>query len=299
MPGEVLHKNDILTVINRKPSSIGLELTTRCPLHCVYCRRAFLDYKDQDLSFEIFQELHQKLINFKRVVVCGIGEPAVYCHLYEVTSELRQKVAIITSGTVPIDFSKLNQKHNIEMIIFSVDAPDESIMNSITGGYNWSNLLQNLETIRKIPTIFRMINCTINEYNVALPAEVVLFAAKNKLQAISFELPIGDDDFLNTNKDKIKFYLDQAQQTAVKNNIFMDSPYRLKCVIREHVVPYMNIKGDLFPCCFGLNIHFKIGNLFEQEFDEIWQGPKYQQFLQGDLCLNQCSIYRNKIDFKK
>jgi radical SAM protein with 4Fe4S-binding SPASM domain len=45
--------------------------------------------------------------------------------------------------------------------------------------------------------------------------------------------------------------------------------------------------GNVYPCCRGTDDNLKMGNLFEQSFDEIWNGPEYQklrqEFLTGNL----------------
>ena len=45
--------------------------------------------------------------------------------------------------------------------------------------------------------------------------------------------------------------------------------------------------GNVYPCCRGSEDFLTMGNIFEQSFDEIWNGPAYQQlraeFLTGEL----------------
>lgn len=52
---------------------------------------------------------------------------------------------------------------------------------------------------------------------------------------------------------------------------------------------YMRIvpNGNVYPCCRGTDDNLKMGNVFEQSFEEIWNGPEYQrlrgEFLEGNL----------------
>ena len=45
--------------------------------------------------------------------------------------------------------------------------------------------------------------------------------------------------------------------------------------------------GNVYPCCRGWGEHLKMGNIFEQSFEDIWNGPEYRklrrEFLTGDL----------------
>lgn len=45
--------------------------------------------------------------------------------------------------------------------------------------------------------------------------------------------------------------------------------------------------GNVYPCCRGWDDHLLMGNVFEQSFEEIWNGPEYrrlrEEFLTGEL----------------
>jgi radical SAM protein with 4Fe4S-binding SPASM domain len=45
--------------------------------------------------------------------------------------------------------------------------------------------------------------------------------------------------------------------------------------------------GNVYPCCRGWDDHLLMGNVFQQSFEEIWNGPAYQklreEFATGDL----------------
>ena len=57
--------------------------------------------------------------------------------------------------------------------------------------------------------------------------------------------------------------------------------YQLATYVR--IIP----NGNVYPCCRGWDEHLLMGNIFEQSFDEIWNGAEYQklrqEFLSGEL----------------
>jgi radical SAM protein with 4Fe4S-binding SPASM domain len=65
----------------------------------------------------------------------------------------------------------------------------------------------------------------------------------------------------------------------------------------HHVASYVKVEpdGGVFPCCRGPE-ELRMGNLAEQSFAEIWNGPKYRELRrrmnQGDLpeCCRDCSV---------
>jgi radical SAM protein with 4Fe4S-binding SPASM domain len=139
-----------------------------------------------------------------------------------------------------------------------------------------------------------MINCTIGPDNVEQLHDLVDFAADHKLQAINFGQSIPEDYWLSNQKQIMK-YLSKAESRAKARRLFMESPHRYKCLIWDDVIPYINLRGDLSPCCMVLNKNCCVGNILENSFDEIWNGPQYREFREGSLC-RQCYMYNMNSD---
>lgn len=283
--------NKVLKQIKKRTNTIGIELTTYCPLSCKYCVRHMLERKNRELKWDDFLIIKDKISGFDRVVICGMGEPMVYSHIYDVLAELKdKKIIIITSGTVLIDFNRLNANKNVEVVVFSVDEPTEAGMREIAGNYNWSNLLSNLNNARRVA---RIINCTVTQDNYRNIPELARFAVKYRVNAISYTLDIRRSE--STIFENINKLLAEAEETARKGRlVFTDSFTHLKCMGWGNVVPYLNLDGELFPCCQGVNRQLSIGNIFSQNYDEIWESEGYRKFREGNLCRFDCPIYNDK-----
>lgn len=37
-------------------------------------------------------------------------------------------------------------------------------------------------------------------------------------------------------------------------------------------------EGDVIPCCFDTEARYKMGNIFEERLEDIWNNEKYQSF---------------------
>lgn len=289
-------KNDrlrkrILEEIGRHSNTIGIEITTYCPLDCVYCTRKFNERKDRNLSWEKYQELLKKIDGYDRVVICGIGEPFVYPYIYDVLDSLKnKKVVLITSGTVKIDFDRLKNSSCIEVLIFSVDAPSEEGMKKVASAYNWENLLYNLEHARGFT---RMINCTVTNETIRTLPDLAMFAIQNNLSAVSYTLDIRrTEDGLEVEAREI---LEKTKNIAKQNRlVFMDNSTNFKCMSWGNLVHYINISGEVFPCCQGVNSKYVVGNVFEKSLDDIFKGGKYLNFLEGHVCFEGCKIYSDR-----
>lgn len=284
-------KNRILEKITAKTRTLGVELTTYCPLQCKYCTRNMLERKDRNLSREKLLELKEKLADFQRLVICGMGEPMTYPYIYDTTSMLEQTIILITSGTVPIDYEQLNRKKNIEVIVFSIDAPSKEEMVEITGNYKWENLMQNLKRSRYNARVSKVINCTVTKSNYRRIPDLTRFAVRHRLQGVSFTMEIRRTDNTGVGKE-IHKYLEEAVNITKRGGIAFTSSYKhVKCMSWGDVVPYIDIDGDFFPCCQGVNRKYKVGNIFNSTFAEIWDSPAYKKFKKGNMCLHDCPIY--------
>lgn len=292
LDNEVL-KNKILQSINQKSNTIGIELTTYCPLDCIYCTRKLNERRDKHLSLEDAKLLLERIKDFQRVVICGIGEPFVYPYLYDVLDKLSsKKVVLITSGTVKIDYERLRHSNCVEVLIFSVDSPSEEGMKEIASAYNWDNLIYNLQNARGFT---RMINCTVTEETYKLLPETAQFAVDHHLSAVSYTLDIRREK--SEDSETIRKVLDEAKNIATRNRlVFVDNSTQFKCMSWGQLVHYINLDGDFFPCCQGVNTKYSVGNIFRESFEQILEGEAYKQFQTGFKCLEGCRIYSDRVE---
>lgn len=280
------------------PKVLSIEVTTRCNLDCVYCTRKAQQVGNIDISEELIQQIDKEIDKFDRIIICGIGESFLYPEIYKIIEKFKeQKFCIVTNGTVPIDFEKLNKNYNVEMLIFSVDAIDKEKINRISKNYNFGNLIKNFEeyklyyrkTRRRIQ---RVLNCTLNEYNTCQILKLVGFAARYKFDTIHFSLPRGKESYIRENQEELKDILSMASKKAAENGIYFVDPFETCCIYLKWITPYISINGDIFPCSETLYTNKKLGNLFNQKFSEIWTSNEYKEFQTGAACVD-CKFLSN------
>lgn len=281
----------IKNLLNGLPNAVGIELTTYCQLNCIYCQHEKVQRRNQNMSLEQFDLLNNKLGDFKYAVLCGIGEPTMYPHIYEVVPKLKQDVLLITNGSVKVDFKKLNQKRNVKVVIFSIDEPSAEGMKKIAQNYNWEIMMENLKNVRKSGIMVKMINCTINRKNYTKVGDLIKFAKEQGLNAINFTFDLYD---LEIHKDAMQLlnqYIDVENSDKTSNLIITNSTNSLKCVTWDVILPYVAVNGDVYPCCVGMKDEQLMGNIFEQDFSEIFEGERYQEFQKGSDCF-ECKLLR-------
>ena len=278
-------------IASNMPQTVSIEVTTRCQLDCTYCTRDKNNPKD--LTIENLDRLLEHLKGIKKIVICGMGESFCFPNLYEAIFKLKSfKISIITNGAVPINYDKLNREGNVELLVFSIDATTEEKMESICRSYNFKVLENNITNLRKYPNIIGIINTTINESNIDEIPKLVELAWKYNLQAVNYELPIGDEEFVLKNKSLIRKRIRQAAESAKKYNIIFNNFYRLNCNANGSIIPNIRINGDMFSCCNGMNQNKKIGNIYEKYFDDIWRDRAVSLLHSQDFCL-ECKLTKN------
>lgn len=289
-------KQKVSAMLTRKPRTISLELTTYCPLQCKYCKRNEIvgGKKDKKLDWDKFLKLKDRLNEFDRIVICGLGETMAYSNIYDVLEHLDQRITLITSGTVAIDYKRLNRKKNLETVVFSLDAPTEEEMLDITGNYNWGNLMSNFQRNRYNRSVLFSVNCTVFESNYKRIPDLTRFAIFHKMKNINFNNAMQEADNIEL-RENIMQTLEEAEAIARKNNLtFTHSFMRLSCVAFGVPIPFITLNGDVFTCCYGVEQGAKVGNIYESSFNDMWNSNTYDRFTGGDLCFKEgCPLFKD------
>lgn len=277
--------------INKIPTVVSIEVTTRCQLDCVYCTRDKENYNDFDIDRG--DQLIEKLQGVNEIIICGIGESFCYPKIYELIWKLKQfNITIITNGAVSIDFEKLNKEGNVKLIIFSIDSPSIDKMKLMCKNYNFDILCNNLMKLKKYPNIIGSVNSTINKENILELKDLIDFSRKYGLQAINFGLPIGDVEFVIENKSIIKKQMKSVIIEAISKGIIINNFYRINCNTKESIIPNIRISGDMYSCCNGLNKGELIGNIYESKIDELWINRAIPLLSNKKTC-SECKLVEN------
>lgn len=285
-------------VINVKPTSVSLEVSTKCPLNCVYCERSGKGDNLSEKDYQIITDAIKKSGSIKNVVYCGIGESFMNPLFYQMAgSKDISGISIISSGMLPIDFEQINMDNKLLMVIFSIDAVTEESIKLICGeNYRFDVLIDNLnrlkELTRKNKKIMSLLNCTINENNYTKLPEIMEFAHQHKFGIVHYSLPWGQEEFIAKHYSQICSNIDTARTLGKEYSIITDDPFHSYCCIQyDSILPFVNINGDVFPCGFGLHSNYSVGNIMESGFEKLWENDRYIRFRTGELC-DRCFMIR-------
>lgn len=287
------------------PKAVSIEVSTKCPLQCKYCSHPL--GHGENMSWETFKELKEKLDaipGLKNITFCGMGEAFMNPHIYEMIHELKDyTISLVTSGTIHIDFEKLNKFNNLQDVILSIDGTSGEKMKAMCGEvYNFNNLNKNLAQLKALKdskvlkNFSYVLNCTLKEDNLDEIPALVDFAAEKGFVGVHYSIAWGSYDMVNNNFDKLKANFALAEEKAKEYGIDYFDPIKFFCCVNEdNVLPFIDMKGNIYPCGFGINSMYVAGNIYENAFKDVWAAQPYHDFNKGELCKKCCVIEMYKL----
>lgn len=266
------------TTLRNKTQIISIEVTDRCNLSSSCSHIGERGEEHKDITIETLQKLKDVIQEQKKIILCGIGESFLYPRLYELIHEFpKQKFYIVTNGTIPINFSKLNIHENVEQIVYTIDAVEQSMLNQMENKYYMNHLISNLMEYHmyyrsQTGRIQQVLNCTINETNLGQTARLVHFAHEYHMDTIHLSLPKGKDAFIQEHQYEIIKDLEKAKEMASHYGIQFVDPWDSCCISSKWVIPYITLDGNIFACAEDLSTGHKLGNLKNISLEKALKG---------------------------
>jgi MoaA/NifB/PqqE/SkfB family radical SAM enzyme len=208
-----------------------LEITTRCNYSCSYC--AGRKMAQQDMSWETFISIVDRIDTKSNVTLQGEGEPTLHPKFWDMVDYVSKKGHVIhtTLNGTQLD-TELIPKY-FKQINISIDSLDAELCNSI-GRINLPKVLRNLEELVKV-----------------IPPQAIT------LRTVDFGQPLDDlKQFVN--KNNFKWWPQLLQQkkdyTSTYTGKFINiatvnAPRTTLCsYLRKDIVRYYTVTGLELPC---------------------------------------------------
>lgn len=287
------------------PFSIAIEPTTACNLRCPECPsglRAFTrDTGNLKTDFfrKIIDELHKDVFY---LTFYFQGEPYINPKFLEMVQYAHEKGIYTATSTNAHFLNDSNARKTIESgldrLIISIDGTTQETYESYRKEGKLENVLQGARNVikwkkelkSKTPhIIFQFLVVKPNEHQIPdiykLAEELGADEVKLKTAQI-YDYKNGSP--LIPTIDKYARYALQTDGTYQIKNQLLNHCWKLwhSCVITWD--------GMVVPCCFDKDATYRLGDLKDKSFQEIWKGKTYQNFrkqlLKGrdtiDICTN-------------
>lgn len=314
------------TLLNRLapyPTGIEIEVTTKCGLKCIMCEHTYWDEPARDMTWEQFTSIIDQFPNLRWIGLTGIGEGSLH-------KDWNQMLMLLTGRGIQVEFFdtlnfvneedlKLWMKLGISLLWVSIDAATKETYEKVRPGGDWVRVIRNIETLFRLKDERSKVwfHYIVNKYNID---EMLRFVDMVDVLRNGWDTTIQftrilqgfkeiEDLYVEIPKKLRKEIEDRRIDKKVKIIWNADVPEKKPPMKRclEFFEPFIFVTGHVIPCCAGNEANRRdfqketaLGNIFEQSFEEIWNGERYTQLRkmlrQGKIpppC-TKCPIYERR-----
>jgi radical SAM protein with 4Fe4S-binding SPASM domain len=286
--------------VNCMPVAISAELTNTCNLHCRHCssgsgltrrKRGFMDI---GLFNRVMTELHPYLYN---VNLYFQGEPMLHPQFFSFVASCLKTHSIVSTNGHFLSEENSEQIINsgLNKLIVSLDGVDQETYSAYRVGGSVDSVIEGLRNVARAKkkhgsSLKIEIQFLVNRFNEHQIPEVKQLARsiRASLSLKSMQILKKEDIALwMPSRRRFRRYRIKEGEFAIKNSL----PDR--CA-RLWFNPVITWDGKVVPCCFDKDAEHIMGDLNEDSFHEIWNGPRYRTFRKSILsCRHTIEICRN------
>ncbi len=293
------------------PINIGIRITNRCKFNCKGC---FVNKKEEDMNFENFKKIFNNLPQKPFYVYLTGGDPFLNEDIFDMIEYLhfnRIKVNIHTTGiveekTIYRIFEVHKKISSMQISIDSISRFDKIRINK--------NLNNPISKIQKFIKTFNKyidlkVNFVLRNENKNDIFEVIDFCDKCDIKRMSIS-PLISREKCKFDIFNMDYYFDIIKYISNKNVRLSSEPFchpmslhykytnSSNCVERFYCPAgktecEIDVNGNVYACPFLYNDEFKFGNIFYENFNNIWKKENKLTSLEwskNKKCLN-CDIY--------
>lgn len=287
------------------PLALSFEPTTSCNLRCPECPSGLRSFTrptgmlEDDLFKRTINELHETLLY---LIFYFQGEPYLHPRFLELV-QYASKKGIYTATSTNAHYltdaaARKTVESGLDRLIISIDGTTQEVYQQYRVGGKLHKVLEGTRNILKWKrelksrtphVIFQFLVVRPNEHQIA---EVKALARELGVDEVGLKTAqiydYQNGDPLIPTIDQYARYARQADGTYQIKNKFIDHCWKMwhSCVVTWD--------GLVVPCCFDKDAEYRLGDLKEQTFTNLWQSEAYTRFRQSlirsrseiDMCRN-------------
>ena len=275
--------------VNSMPVSIGAELTNNCNLHCPECLSGSgrmlrnRGYMDIGLFIKVMKELGPFLYNTNLYFQ---GEPMLHPLFFSFIGSSSNTYSVVSTNghfLSPENSEKL-VRSGLSKLIISLDGIDQDTYSAYRIKGNVNTVLDGIRYVTDAKKRFNSslkieIQFLVNKFN-----EHQIPQIRQLVEKVNASLSLKSMQI--TDKEKIGFWLPlngKFRRYKKKNGEYVIKNSLPNRCARLWLNPVITWDGKVIPCCFDKNAEYVMGDLNQDSFREIWNGPKYRIFRKSIL----------------
>ncbi|WP_069472701.1 radical SAM protein [Candidatus Marithrix sp. Canyon 246] len=277
------------------PNFIKVEVSNICNLHCIMCPIDDIEAPKRKLTLDEFKHILSQFPFLTKIGLYGIGEPLNNPRIYEmikICHDRNIETEFVSNATL-FNETRINKliEAGLSNIYISIDSVNPQKYESIRVGSNFEKVIQNLKTLidckkaanSKTPLI-GISTVTMSE-NVKELIDIINFISTLEIDRLIItglnttytEQNISIKQDFNQDLNKVLQLCKKINQSGkLKIKFFHEN--KAACSLPWNSV-FITVNGDVTPCmnCADSSI-ISFGNIFQQNFLEIWNNQQYQNF---------------------
>lgn len=311
----------ILNIPASRPNYAQIAITNICNLDCKMCFRNFLKLKIKHMDFDDFKKVVNNLEGVSTLALTGYGEPLAYPKFFEAVRYCKAKgfkVQTTSNGLL------LNKERLAELMSSGLDSISISI-ESIKGEKD--NIHPNSDALNNVRDIIQLKKELKSKKPAVVLQTLMIRGMEQELYDIIEWGGINGVDRINVARFELNTLKDVKRPDVVEEKKIFKEFNRLRrthniqidCIqdqmgvgitgflyknfknflrmnkscVRLYDFIYINVDGDVNPCC--AIVDYKIGNMCNDNLQQIWKSEKYDYFRKNYDKFSWCS----RCDFAK
>lgn len=306
------------------PPYLEVEVTTRCNLKCKMCEHTYWSEPNRDMTFEEFKSIVDQFPKLKWIGLTGIGESFLNRDFMKMLRYVKSKNIYVELFDTFYFIDSKTAKELIELgidhFIISFDGATKETYEKIRVGSNFERVTSNVRNLIQLKREMKKhfpeltFHYIISKLNIdEMPQYIELASSISQgestvvqLTRMTHKFKETSDLFVEIPEEIIQTTERKAKELGVRliwnRDVPKVKPPVNKCTV--WMMPFIFVTGHVVPCC-GTNQAGRrdfqkataLGNIFEQNFRDIWNGEKYRilrrMLRQGKVPLscNDCSAF--------
>jgi radical SAM protein with 4Fe4S-binding SPASM domain len=286
------------------PTTVQIECSSNCNLRCPSCSLSREVNPGRHISPDDLRTILDRLhFQPKTVSLNGIGEPLInpnFLTLVDILAERGMGCTFFTNGTLLTArlTEQILSRGNVSFVGISCDGAQKETFERLRFGAKfetWKGFVKNFLNLahgRSPRPVETVMSSVVSKGNLSELKGIVELAAELGFRSVQFaDLVPNDPVAAALQMADIQWStLDTPSITRRGEELGVDVVWALR---RREIPPrtplrclqpweyvMLSVEGDILPCCaiVGSDKADVMGNLFEQDFAQIWQGEKFERF---------------------
>jgi len=284
-----------LSVVLRKPLqwgmpySISVEPTTACNLQCPECPAGLKQFTRDtgSMSPGLFKSITDQLSdNLLYMLLYFQGEPYLNRHFFELVRHAREK-EIYTAASTNAHFldppgAEETVRSGLDRIIISLDGIGQEAYAAYRKGGSYDTVTEGIRNLvksrhdlgSKTPyIILQFIVFRTNEHQVEEVRQLGKRLGVDEVQIKSAQIyDFGNGNPLIPSENRHSRYRKMPDERYAIKSGLKNRCFRMwtSCVVTWD--------GLVLPCCFDKDAAYRLGDLKQATFRDVWQGASYRDF---------------------